>query len=215
VKRAIGIFGALLVVAMGTTFFVARVDAVNKAYPEQHSFIFPMHEPMPDPRASALDNSDDPSSKGDITVTVDAFFSCDYEGLKTIVPGYTNALVESGDAGELRAYFVDVIFSNTADQPRRFSLDLDLVADYWTNGLALDLCQRITENEGLTNELAAGTKRKVRLVYLSYDIQFNSDLEWQKQATRDFSLVIGAYPDKCLTELGKPKPYQAGSWGDA
>ncbi|MEG0461791.1 hypothetical protein [Gordonibacter sp.] len=179
-----------------------RIEQVNAAYPEQHAYAYSMGE---EATYAGQNSSGGDVGSGLVTVKALDFRSIGYEGLKKMVLGYEDSLIEEGTFGDMRALFVEVKIENASSNTQKVHVrDYHLESGAWHNGLYAPLYMSINEDPSTMVDLAPGEKAERTLVYLIYDTQMNNQADWSKVEQRDYSLELALYPDKYLIDLGIP-----------
>ena len=178
-----------------------RVAHVNSAYPEQNAYAYSLGE---EATYSGQDSSGGVVERGSVTVRAENTELLDYEGLKSLVPGYADSLVDDGTSQDMRAFLVEVEISNDSSEAKKVHVrDFKAQSGAWANGLYAPVYMTLNDDPSTIINMEPGEKARRTLVYLMYDMQFDGD-RWKDVGDRRFELVLALYPDKYFVDLGVP-----------
>lgn len=179
-----------------------RIEQVNAAYPEQHTFAYSMGE---EATYAGQNSSGGDVESGSITVKALDFRSVGYEELKEIVSGYEDSFIEDGNSSDMRELLVKVEIKNASFDSQKVHIrDYNIESGALTNGLDASLYMSINEDPSTIFDIPPGEVVERTLVYSIYDTQMNSPAEWVGIDQRSYSLELALYPDKYLIDLGAP-----------
>lgn len=201
-KRPLLTASVAVAVIVCSVLYTVRVEQVNAAYPEQHAITYALDEPA---TFAGENSSGGKVAHGDFLVAAKEVHLVDYDGLKALVPDYSDFLFESHSASDLRALLVNMTAKNATGQNRQLHLrDFKAQSGAWSNGLFADLYLELNGGMPTIVDMEPGQELRVTLAFLMYDTQFNDASAWAKVDGRPFSLVLASYPDKYVIDLGVP-----------
>ncbi|WP_281656108.1 hypothetical protein, partial [Eggerthella sinensis] len=121
-----------------------RIEQVNAAYPEQHTYDYSMGE---EATYSGQNSSGENVESGAIVVKALDFRSVGYEQIKDIDPEYEASSIEDGSSSDMRAFLVDVQISNNSNDVQNVHIrDFNMESGAWTNGLYAPLYMNINND---------------------------------------------------------------------
>lgn len=197
--RRAALAAAAVAAAVLAAACAVRIAQVNAAYPEQRAYEYHLGE---EATYAGQDSSGDAVASGSITVQATGFKAVGYAGLRQMVPGYADSLIDDGTATDMRALFIDVRIRNASDAALQVHVrDFKLEDGAWSNGLYAPLYMSLNEGPSTIVGLGPGEEAERTLVYLRYGMGGSDSADW---ATGEYRLVLALYPDKYAIALGTP-----------